>query len=200
MNFSADTRFHRQLILVNGLLPAVLMMIDFRRNMVGVNPVEFATRATGVLALVFLVLTLFVTPLRKLCGWNWLLKQRRLLGLYAFYYGLAHLVIYLAGDRDWQVLSVPSDVLKRPFIAIGVISFLLMVPLAATSTNAMIKKLGGKRWNQLHRLTYLVAIGGVVHYYMIVKSDITWPLAFATVVGLLLAYRAVGSLQKPAMK
>ncbi len=196
MNLSSDSRFHRQIILINGLLPAVLMIFDYQRNMVGVNPVEFATRATGVLTLVFLVLTLLVTPLRKIFGWNWLLKQRRLIGLYAFFYSVAHLLIYLAGDRDWQVLTVPEDVLKRPFIAVGMASFLLMVPLAVTSTNAMIKKLGGKRWAQLHRLTYLITIGGVVHYYMIVKSDITYPALFGIIVAVLLGYRLVTSLKR----
>lgn len=200
MNFSSDTRFHRQVVFFNGLLPAALMALDIWRGRLGANPVEFITRTTGVLTLVFLVITLLVTPLRKILGWNWLLKQRRLLGLYAFFYGLAHLLTYIAGDRDWQVLTVPADVYKRPFIAIGMISFLLMVPLAVTSTNAMIKKLGGKRWNRLHRLTYLVAIGGVMHYWMIVKSDITYPAAFGIAVAVLLAYRLVVRLRKPAAR
>lgn len=200
MNFSSDTRFHRQVVFFNGLLPAALMALDIWRGRLGANPVEFITRTTGVLTLVFLVITLLVTPLRKILGWNWLLKQRRLLGLYAFFYGLAHLLTYIAGDRDWRVLTVPADVYKRPFIAIGMISFLLMVPLAVTSTNAMIKKLGGKRWNRLHRLTYLVAIGGVMHYWMIVKSDITYPAAFGIAVAVLLAYRLVVRLRKPAAR
>ncbi len=197
MNLSADARFHRQLILFNGLVPGLLMLLDAWRGRLGANPVEFVTRATGVLTLVFLVLTLLVTPLRKIFNLNWLLKQRRLLGLYAFYYGLAHLITYIAGDRDWQILTIASDIYKRPFIAVGMASFLLMVPLAATSTNAMIKKLGGKRWNQLHRLTYVIAAGGVLHYYMIVKSDITYPVAFAIMVAVLLGYRVVASRQKP---
>lgn len=196
MTFTADSRFHRQLIAFNGLLPSLLMVVDGWRGKLGANPVEFVTRATGVLTLVFLLLTLLVTPLRKLMGWNWLLKQRRLIGLYAFYYSVAHLLTYLVGDRDWQILTVAADVVKRPFIAVGMLSFLLMVPLAVTSTNAMIKRMGGKRWAQLHRLTYLITIGGVIHYYMIVKSDITYPLFFAVVTALLLAYRVVVSLAK----
>ncbi len=196
MTFSADSRSHRQLIVFNGLLPALLMLVDGWRGKLGANPVEFVTRATGVLTLVFLVLTLLVTPLRKLLGWNWLLKQRRLIGLYAFFYSVAHLLTYLVGDRDWQILTVAADVARRPFIAVGMFSFLLMVPLAVTSTNAMIKRMGGKRWAQLHRLTYLVTIGGVIHYYMIVKSDITYPLFFAVVTALLLAYRVGVSFSK----
>lgn len=196
MNFSSDSRFHRQLFLFNGLLPAVLILIDGWRGKLGANPVEFVTRATGVLTLVFLILTLLVTPLRKVYGWNWLLKQRRLLGLYAFFYGLAHLLTYLAYDRDWQLGTVVGDVYKRPFIAIGMFSFLLMVPLAVTSTNAMIKKLGGPRWAQLHRLTYYITIGGVLHYWIIVKSDVTYPFFFAVVLALLLGYRVVMSMKK----
>lgn len=196
MTFTADSRFHRQLIVFNGLLPSLLMVVDGWRGKLGANPVEFVTRATGVLTLVFLVLTLLVTPLRKLMGWNWLLKQRRLIGLYAFYYSVAHLLTYLVGDRDWQILTVAADVVKRPFIAVGMLSFLLMVPLAVTSTNAMIKRMGGKRWAQLHRLTYLITIGGVIHYYLIVKSDITYPLFFAVVTALLLGYRVWVSLAK----
>ncbi len=198
MTFSSDSRFHRQLLVFNGLLPVLLIAFDAWRGKLGANPVEFVTRATGVLTLVFLVITLMVTPLRKIYGWNWLLKQRRLLGLLAFFYGTAHLLTYLAYDRDWQLQTVVGDVYKRPFIAIGMFSFALMVPLAVTSTNAMIKRLGGQRWAQLHRLTYYITIGGVLHYYIIVKSDITYPLFFAIVVAVLLGYRVVMSLKKPA--
>ena len=198
MTLSTDSRFHRQLFVFNGLLPALLIAFDAWRGKLGANPVEFVTRATGVLTLVFLVITLMVTPLRRIYGWNWLLKQRRLLGLYAFFYGVAHLLTYLAYDRDWQLQTVIGDVYKRPFIAIGMFSFALMIPLAVTSTNAMIKRLGGQRWAQLHRLTYYITIGGVLHYYIIVKSDITYPLLFAIVVAVLLGYRVVMSLKKPS--
>lgn len=196
MTLSSDSRFHRQLVVFNGLLPALLILLDAWRGKLGANPVEFITRATGVLTLVFLVITLMVTPLRKIYGWNWLLKQRRLLGLYAFFYGVAHLLTYLAYDRDWQLQTVIGDVYKRPFIAIGMFSFALMIPLAVTSTNAMIKKLGGQRWAQLHRLTYYITIGGVLHYYIIVKSDITYPLIFAIIVAVLIGYRVVASIKK----
>lgn len=196
MNFSKDTTFHRQLVLVNGLLPALFIGIDAWRGKLGANPAEFVTRCTGVLTLVFLVVTLMVTPLRKIFGWNWLLKQRRTLGLFAFYYGAAHLLTYLAFDRDWHLGTVVPDVYKRPFIAIGMASYFLMVPLAVTSTNAMIKRLGGKRWALLHRLIYYVAIGGVIHYVMIVKSDITYPMVFAAAVVILLGYRVLNNSRK----
>jgi sulfoxide reductase heme-binding subunit YedZ len=185
----ADSQFHRRVILVNGLLPALLIGWDAWWGNLGANPVEFITRATGVLALVFLLLTLAVTPLRQLYGWTWLAKQRRWLGLYAFFYALAHLIIYVGGDRGWQLLTIPTDIARRPFIAVGMVSFLLMVPLAVTSTRAMVKWLGGRRWTQLHRLTYIVAIGGVVHYTLIVKSDLTYPTLFAMALTFLLGYR-----------
>lgn len=194
--FEKDGRFHQRLIMVNGLLPLVLIAIDGWRGKLGVNSAEFVTRATGVMTLVFLVLTLLVTPLRKMLGWNWLLKQRRLLGLFAFFYCCGHLLTYLAFDRDWQLGTVFEDVVMRRFIAVGMFSFALMVPLAVTSTNAMIKKLGGPRWAQLHRLTYYITIGGVLHYYMIVKSDTTYPLWFAVMVMILLGYRVFESLKK----
>lgn len=197
MTFSTDFRFHRQLFVVNATLPALLMLVDGWRGRLGANPVEFVTRATGVLTLVFLVLTLLVTPLRRTFGWNWLLRQRRLLGLYAFFYGLAHLLTYIAFDRDWRLLSVFGDIYRRPFIAVGMLSFGLMVPLAVTSTNAMIKRLGGKQWARLHRLTYYVALGGVLHYYLIVKSDVSYPLLFAVIIGFLLGYRVIAGWKKP---
>ena len=189
MSLAADSQFHRRVILVNGLLPALLIGVDAWRGNLGANPVEFVTRATGVLALVFLLLTLAVTPVRRFYGWTWLAKQRRWLGLYAFFYALAHLIIYVGGDRGWQLPTIPTDMARRPFIAIGMVSFLLMVPLAITSTRAMVRWLGGRRWTQLHRLTYIVAMGGVVHYTLIVKSDLTYPILFAMVLTFLLGYR-----------
>ncbi len=197
MNLRDDTRFQRRLVFANGMLPALLLLVDAWLGRLGANPVEFVTRATGVLTLVFLVLTLLITPLRRWFGWNWLLKQRRLVGLLAFFYGTAHLLTYLAGDRDWQLGSVPLDVYRRPFIAVGMISFLLMVPLAITSTNRMIRRLGGKRWGRLHRLTYVVTVGGVIHFFMIVKSDFRDPILFAVAVGVLLAYRVMMRFRPP---
>ena len=191
-----DTAFQERLIRLNALLPALLAAWDWKRGQLGANPVEYVTRMTGVMALILLVITLLVTPLRKIFGWNWLLKLRRNLGLYSFYYALAHLATYVAFDRNLSLLSVPGDVWSRPFIAVGMIAFILMIPLAVTSTNAMIKKLGGKRWARLHKLTYIVILGGVVHYWMIVKSDIRWPLFFATVTAVLLGYRVWEAMKK----
>ncbi len=191
-----DPKFQSRLFFFNGILPLLLMIWDWGQGKLGANPVEFLTRCTGVLALVFVVITLLVTPLRKLTGWNWMARHRRQFGVFAAFYGLIHLATYLGFDRDLQLLTVPADVWKRPFIAVGMLTFVLMVPLAVTSTNGMIKRLGGKRWTQLHRLTYLIAIGGVVHYWMIVKSDITWPAIFGVLVAILLGYRIYAAAKK----
>jgi methionine sulfoxide reductase heme-binding subunit len=188
-----DIKFTRFVIFVNALVPATLLAWDAYHRKLGANPIEFATRATGVLTLIFIFITLAVTPLRKLTGANWLIKFRRMLGLYAFFYGFLHLATYVWFDKFFGAREIFEDVWARPFITVGMASFLLLVPLALTSTNGMIKRLGGKRWAKLHKLTYVAAIGGVVHYWMGVKADTTIPLAFAVVLALLLGYRWVRS-------
>jgi methionine sulfoxide reductase heme-binding subunit len=184
-----DTRFAKLVILVNGLVPLALLLWDVWRGRAGANPTEFITRTTGMLALVFLVISLAVTPVRKVTGVNWLVKFRRMLGLFAFVYGVLHLLTYVAFDRFFDLKSVPADILKRPFIAIGMTAFVLMVPLAITSTDEMVKRLGGKRWSTLHRTVYLAAVAGVLHYWMLVKADTRLPLTFAFVIAVLLGYR-----------
>lgn len=191
-----DAKFRQQLIAVNSLIPSLMMLYYWQHHDLGVNPVEFVTRTTGVLALLFLVLTLLVTPLRKLAKWNWLAPHRRMLGLFAFFYATAHLLTYVVFDRAFDVASIPADVWKRPFIALGMVAFLLMVPLAATSNNAMIKRLGGRTWTRLHRLTYVCAIAGAAHYWLIVKSDITYPAVFASIIVILLGYRAIAASRR----
>jgi sulfoxide reductase heme-binding subunit YedZ len=141
-----------------------------------------------VLAILFLALSLAVTPANQLFHWPWLMNHRRALGLTAFFYGLSHFVAYFFFDRGGSLASAVKDVEKRPFILLGLSCLVLMVPLAVTSTNAMIRHLG-KRWKQLHRLAYAIAAGAVVHYWMIVKSDTTYPLLFACFFGSLLGYR-----------
>ena len=186
-----DIKFTRFILFANGLVPAVLLAWDAYQQKLGANPIEFATRATGVLTLVFLFVTLAVTPLRKLTGANWLVRFRRMLGLYSFFYGCLHLLTYVWFDKFLHAREIVEDVYARPFITVGVASFLLLVPLAATSTDGMIKRLGGKRWAKLHKLTYAAAVGGVVHYWMGVKADTTIPITFAVVLALLLGYRWV---------
>jgi methionine sulfoxide reductase heme-binding subunit len=184
-----DVRFVKVVIFVNGLVPLVLLLWDLYRKRVGPNPLQFATTTTGMLTLIFLSLTVAITPLRKIFGINLLVKLRRMLGLFAFFYGALHLLTYIWFDRLFNFISVGQDVVKRPFILAGMIAFLLMVPLAITSTNKMVKRVGGKRWAKLHRLVYLSALAGVVHFWMLVKSDTSLPLTFAFIVLFLLGYR-----------
>lgn len=155
----------------------------------GANPAEFITRATGDWTLRFLLLTLAVTPLRKLSGWNWLLRLRRMLGLYAFFYGVMHATSYAGFDQVFDLSEILADIAKRPFITVGFAALLLMAPLAATSTNAMIRRLGAARWQGLHRLVYLIAPLGVLHFWWMVKRDVTEPAIYAAVLAVLLGYR-----------
>ncbi|MDT7687633.1 MAG: methionine sulfoxide reductase heme-binding subunit [Acidobacteriota bacterium] len=184
-----DIKFYKLAVFVNALVPLALLCWDWRRGQVGANPLDFLTRTTGTLTLVFLALTLVITPLRKLSGVQWLVRLRRMLGLYAFFYGSLHFMTYVWFDKSFDFSAIAQDVVRRWFILVGMLAFFSMVPLAITSTDKMIKRLGGKRWQKLHRLTYLSAAAGVFHYYLLVKSDIRKPLAFAAVIALLLGYR-----------
>jgi sulfoxide reductase heme-binding subunit YedZ len=184
-----DARFSKFVLFTNALVPLALLLWDVYHRQVGANPLEFVTRTTGMLTLVFLITTTAVTPLRKISGLNWLVKFRRMLGLFAFFYGFLHLLTYIWFDRYFNLKSVPGDVVSRPFIALGMMAFLLMIPLAITSTNKMVKRLGGKRWSRLHKVVYAAGIAGVLHYYLLVKSDTRLPLTFAFVLFLLLAHR-----------
>lgn len=181
--------FPKLVILINSLIPLVLLLWDLYHKRVGPNPLEFATKTTGMLTLIFLSLTIAVTPLRKIFKINSLVKFRRMLGLFAFFYGSLHLLTYVWFDRLFNFISVGQDVARRPFILIGMIAFILMVPLAITSTNKMVRRIGGKRWAKLHRLVYVAAIAGVVHFWMLVKSDTSLPLTFGFIVLFLLGYR-----------
>ncbi|MEJ7861890.1 MAG: protein-methionine-sulfoxide reductase heme-binding subunit MsrQ [Pyrinomonadaceae bacterium] len=192
-----DVRFNKIVIFINSLVPLALLGWDALFGKIGANPIEFFLRTTGVLTLVFLLITLSITPLRKYYGWNQLVKFRRMLGLYAFFYGFLHLVAYSIFDKSLSVSAIVGDVWERPFIAVGMLSFFLLIPLAISSTNGMIKRLGGKNWQKLHRLTYVAAIGGVIHFYMIVKSDLTYPLLFGLILASLLGYRIYAAYEKP---
>jgi sulfoxide reductase heme-binding subunit YedZ len=185
----SDVRFAKVVVFVNSVVPLVLLLWDLYRKRVGPNPLDFATKTTGMLTLIFLSLTVAITPLRKIFGVNSLVKVRRMLGLFAFFYGSLHLLTYIWFDRLFNLVSVVQDVVKRPFILLGMTAFVLMVPLAITSTNKMVKRLGGKRWARLHQLVYLAAIAGVVHFWMLVKSDTRLPLTFGFILLFLLGYR-----------
>jgi sulfoxide reductase heme-binding subunit YedZ len=159
----------------------------------GANPAERILHETGDWCLQFLLLTLAVTPVRRLSGWNWPIKFRRMLGLFAFAYGVMHLSAYVAFDQYFDVAAIVRDVWKRPFITVGFLALVLMTPLAITSTKGWIRRMGGPAWNRLHKLVYPVTILGVVHYWWLVKRDITWPVIYALVLALLLGYRLLRS-------
>ncbi len=195
-----DVKFNKIIIFINSLVPLALLAWDAFGGNLGANPVEFFLRTTGVLTLVFLLVTLSITPLRKYYGWNQLIKFRRMLGLYSFFYGFLHLITYSIFDKSLSISAIANDIWQRPFIAVGMFAFFLLVPLAVTSTGGMIKRLGGKNWQRLHRLTYLAAIGGVVHFWMIVKSDVFYPLLFGLVLAGLLLYRIYTAYEKPNLQ
>jgi sulfoxide reductase heme-binding subunit YedZ len=184
-----DIKFSRIVIFVNSIVPVALLGWDAYRRQLGANPLEFITHTTGALTLIFLLLSLAVTPVLNIFRLPWLIKFRRIVGLFAFFYGCLHLLTYVWFDKSFQFSVIPHDVAKRPFILLGMLSFFLMVPLAVTSTNKMVKRLGGKRWSRLHKIVYVSAIAGVLHYYLLVKADIRKPVAFAIALAILLGYR-----------
>jgi len=155
------------------------------------NPIEYITHFTGDWTIRFLVFTLAISPLRKLLKMPDLIKFRRLIGLFAFFYGMLHFSTYLGVDKFFDFHEIWGDVAKRPYITMGFAAFVLMIPLAVTSTVGWIRRMGGKRWQALHRLVYASAIAGVIHYYWLVKSDTRDPKLYATLVGLLLGFRVV---------
>ncbi len=163
------------------------------------NPIEFITHTTGWWTLAFLMITLAVTPLRRLLDMPWLLRLRRMLGLYVFFYASLHFLTWLVVDQffDWQ--AIVKDIAKRPYITVGFSAFFLLLPLAATSTNAMVRRLGAARWQSLHRLVYVIAILGVVHFWWLVKKDIREPALFATILTVLLGTRLVVMWRKRAL-
>ncbi|MFS0756224.1 protein-methionine-sulfoxide reductase heme-binding subunit MsrQ [Noviherbaspirillum sp. 1P10PC] len=187
----------RQLKLLKGVLfiaaclPFLRLVIFTVTDQLGANPVEFITRNTGDWTLYFLCITLAVTPLRRFTGWNWLVRLRRMLGLFAFFYASLHFLTFLWFDHFFDVAEMLKDVVKRPFITVGFGAFLLLIPLAATSTNAMIKRLGGKRWQLLHRMIYLIAPLGILHYWWMKagKNDFSQPILFGLIVAALLLLR-----------
>lgn len=181
--------YGKPLVFCVSLLPLVWLCWLAWQDRLGANPVETLSHRTGDWSLRFLLLTLAVTPLRRLSGWNWLLRFRRMLGLFAFFYVCLHLGVYLIFDQFFDPSAILEDIAKRPYITVGFAGFLLLIPLAATSTNGMIKRLG-RNWQRLHRLVYLIAVLGVVHYWWLVKADISEPLLYAGLLTMLLGYRA----------
>lgn len=183
--------FVKMVLFVAALLPLVRLVWLGINDGLGANPIEFITHSTGTWTLIGLLTTLAVTPLRKFSSWNWLIRLRRMLGLFAFFYACLHFTTYIWLDQFFDMQAVVKDVIKRPFITVGFLAFVLLIPLAATSTNAMMKRLGGRNWQRLHRLVYAIAVLGVVHYWWLVKKDITQPLIYALVLTALLGIRLI---------
>ena len=177
------------LVWVVGLLPLGRLVYKYFTGGLGANPIEFITLATGSWTLTLLLATLAITPLRKISGLNWLIRFRRLLGLFTFFYGFLHFTTYVWLDKFFDVSDMLRDVAKRPFITAGFVAFMSMVPLAVTSTTWAIRKIGGKNWNNLHRLIYLSGLAAVVHYWWKVKADHRKPGIYAAVLAVLLFYR-----------
>ncbi len=179
------------LVFAAALIPLGLLVYKGFTDRLGANPIEVITRSTGLWTLIFLLITLSITPLRKLANMPSLIKFRRMLGLFAFFYGSLHLMTFVWLDKFFDVHEMIKDVYKRPFITAGLTAFTLMVPLALTSTRGWIRRLGGKRWNTLHRLIYFSAAAGAIHFYWLVKKDITQPVEYGTILVVLLGYRVV---------
>jgi len=170
------------------LLPLARLFVLGSGGGLGANPIEFITHSTGTWTLVGLLVTLSVTPLRRLTGRADLIRYRRMLGLFAFFYAILHFMTYLWLDQFFDFASIAKDIVKRPFITVGFAAFVLLIPLAVTSTRVMMRRLG-RRWQPLHRLVYLIALLGVIHYVWLVKKDLTQPLMFGAVLVMLLAMR-----------
>lgn len=171
------------------LLPLMLLVRDGLTGNLSANPISDITHETGTWTLRFLLITLSITPIRKMTGWNSLLRFRRMLGLFAFLYVTLHFFTYIYLDQFFDFGEIVKDVAKRPFITVGFASFLILIPLAVTSNDKLTKWLGGKRWQALHRLIYVAAMGGVIHYLWLVKADTQRPLTYGALLLLLLGYR-----------
>jgi ferredoxin-NADP reductase/DMSO/TMAO reductase YedYZ heme-binding membrane subunit len=183
------SRFGRSVVWLNCAVPLILLAWDAVAGRLGANPVNFAIRTTGVLSLIFIILTLAITPASRMTGWGWLGQFRRVLGLYAFFHAGLHFLIFFWFDRAASVPGTLSEIAMRTYLLVGIVGLVLMAPLAITSTDGMIKRLGPKRWKVLHRLVYVVAIAGALHFAMLVKADLARPIAFAVPIALLFAWR-----------
>ncbi len=189
VNKILTSRWTKAALFLACLIPLGILIWEALHGELTANPIEFVTHATGDWTLRFLILTLSITPLRKILGQPDLIRFRRMLGLFAFFYAFLHFSMWIGVDKFFDWPEMIKDVEKRRFITVGFTGFVLMIPLAWTSTAGWIRKLGGKRWQMLHRAIYLSAIAGVIHYYWLVKSDERKPLQYAAVVGVLLAWR-----------
>jgi methionine sulfoxide reductase heme-binding subunit len=184
-------RWFKPVVFLACLVPLGLLGWKAYSGGLGANPIEVITHATGDWTLRFLLITLAITPIRKLTAWLWLIRYRRMFGLFAFFYAVLHFLTYIWLDKFFDVHEMLHDVAKRRFITVGFAGFVLLIPLAITSTTGWIRRLGGRRWQALHRLIYLSAIAGVIHYWWLVKADVHLPLEYGAILAVLLGYRIV---------
>jgi methionine sulfoxide reductase heme-binding subunit len=182
--------------LVGGLSPLALLALQLARDTLGANPIERVLNQTGMLALILLVASLACTPLKVVAGWTWPMRVRKLLGLLGFAYAVLHFLTYVVVDQGLALATILEDIAKRPFITVGFLALVLLVPLAVTSTNRMVRRLGFPVWQRLHRLAYVAASLGVVHFFWRVKKDHTEPLVYGGVLALLFAIRVAEALRK----
>ena len=194
-SFNPPVKWIKPLVFVLCLVPFLHLVWHGFHQDLGANPVEAIQTTTGQWTLNFLVITLCISPLRKITSQPWLIRFRRMFGLFAFFYVCLHFTSYIWLDQSFDMRSIFKDVAKRPFITAGFTAFVLLIPLALTSTAGWIRRLGGARWRQLHSLIYISAIAGGVHFYWKVKSDVRLPVAYLTAFGLLLAFRLWNKLR-----
>ena len=186
----------KRVLFAAALMPAAALAYNAYSGDLTANPVDYIEDFTGDWTIAMLVISLCVTPIRRITKWNEIIKVRRMLGLFAFFYGLLHLVTYFVFIRSVVPAVIVRDVIEHPYVAIGMASLIMMIPLAITSTNGAVKRLGAKNWKRLHRLAYTAAIAGVIHYWMLVKADVSLPAAFTIAIGVLLLVRLVSVLLK----
>jgi methionine sulfoxide reductase heme-binding subunit len=182
-------RYSKPFVFLLCLVPAIALGWAAWHEALGPNPISEITHTTGDWTIRFVLITLAITPFRKLTGWNPIIRYRRMFGLFAFFYGSLHFLTWFGLDQGFELKYIVDDIVKRPYITVGFLGFVLMIPLALTSTAGWIRRLGGKRWNQLHRLIYVTGIAGVVHYWWLVKADISRPLAYGAILALLFGIR-----------
>ena len=192
-------RFSKTLLFLVCLLPAAGLGWQWWHDRLGANPIEAISKDTGIWALRLLLVTLAVTPLHRVTGWHGMMRYRRMLGLFAFFYAVLHLGIYLWLDQFFLWEEIVLDIQERPFITVGFATFLILLGLAVTSPRAIVRRMGGRRWQSFHRLVYVAAAGGVIHYWWLVKADVRNPLFYALLLGGLLAARLLYSRRVTAL-
>jgi sulfoxide reductase heme-binding subunit YedZ len=184
-----SSRLFKSSLFIVFLMPLVVLLFGLFNEQLGANPIEVLTRDTGQWALRFLLISLSISPLRLLFGWHFLAPIRRMVGLYCFFYASVHMLLYIWLDQFFNLGDIIDDIIERPFITVGVISFLALIPLAVTSNDKMKKRLGSERWKKLHSLVYFIGMAGALHFFMLVKKDITEPLIYIAILVILLGIR-----------